>query len=74
MCAAVSALAFAYAQHHPNDEPADIHHDVEAASDPTEQLSPKLRALPNREMALIDEGMGDLATAISLGEWKRVGK
>jgi hypothetical protein len=74
MCAAGSALAVGYAQHHHDEEPAEPREHAEATSDPAEKLSPKLRALLNKEMALIADGMGELATAISMGEWSTVEK
>jgi hypothetical protein len=44
----------------------------ESSKDAAASLSPELRKLLNREMTLIDEGMGTLASAISAGEWKKV--
>jgi hypothetical protein len=43
-----------------------------ATDDAAAALSSELRELLNREMALIDDGMGTLASAISAGEWKTV--
>jgi hypothetical protein len=72
MCAAGSALVFSDTQQHHHEDPAHVQHQDAAAPDPTAELSPKLRMLLNKEMSLIDQGMGVLATAISQGEWETV--
>jgi hypothetical protein len=41
-------------------------------SDPARALSPELRQLLVKEMQLIDDGMGELLSAISSGNWKTV--
>ncbi|MCP3980291.1 MAG: hypothetical protein GY716_13385 [bacterium] len=72
-CAALLMAPAAYAQH---DHDHDHAHDkvAEKPQDPAAALSPKLRALLNEEMRLIDGGMGDLASAISIGDWSSVAK
>ena len=72
VCAILAAPAVASGQHHDEEGLAADEHHAEAMADPAEQLSPKLRGLLNKEMTLIDNGMGELATAISQGEWERV--
>ena len=43
-----------------------------APADPAESLSPGLRQLLVEEMRLIDEGLKELLSAISVGEWETV--
>jgi len=64
---ALLAAAFTQAEF---DEDAHAH-EVEA-TDPAAALSPKLRQLLVKEMQLIDDGMGELVSALSAGNWESV--
>jgi len=66
------ALGVGLAQH---DHHADTPHTEKSAAttpDVAASLSPRLRELLDKEMWQIDDGMGTLATGISLGDWKTV--
>ena len=72
--AALLAGAWALAQHdedsHAHD--AEAHTAAAEKTDPAARLSLELRQLLIREMQLIDDGMGDLMSAISAGDWPRI--
>jgi hypothetical protein len=72
VCGAALALGVGLAQHDHGAETPHVKKIAVATPDVAESLSPKLRGLLDKEMWQIDNGMGNLATAISLGDWKTV--
>ena len=71
-CAAMLALGVGLAQHDHHAETPHTEKSAASTADVAESLSPKLRELLDKEMWQIDDGMGTLATGISLGDWKTV--
>ena len=54
------------------DHDEDRHEHPVKPTDPAQALSPELRQLLVKEMQLIDNGMGELLSAISAGNWKSI--
>ena len=71
-CVVALALGVGLAQHDHDAGTQHVDKSAAATADVAESLSPKLREMLDKEMWQIDDGMGTLATGISLGDWKTV--
>jgi len=69
--ATVLALAGVEEDQHAHTAEAHEHGHTTTKPDPAQTLSPELRQLLIKEMQLIDKGMGDLLSAISIGDWEK---
>ena len=66
-------LAASHEHHEQNAKPdAERAHHMESQTSQGIQLSPRLRALLNQEMGLIQQGIMDMVPAIAAGEWGKV--
>ena len=73
ICVAVPGLFAVFADtDHGHAEAPEEHEHSAVETDPAASLSPEVRQALVQEMRLIDDGMGELLSAISIGEWKTV--